>query len=243
MKLNEMTIAQRLTTVYEKIRLAEQQYGRKPGSVQLLAVSKTRPIRDIQEAQHAGQTAFGENYLQEALGKITALATPEANTPPHMPHQWHFIGPIQSNKTRDIAEHFNWVHSLERIKIAQRLSEQRPKHLPPLSVCLQINIDNETSKSGLLPSDALLLAQQIQELPQLKLRGLMAIPTPTTNFNLQRQSFRKLRELYEQLQQQEIPLDTLSMGMSNDLQAAIAEGATLVRIGTAIFGPRVKSAQ
>ena len=230
-----MTIAQCLATVHEQIRAAEKQYGREPDSVQLLAVSKTRPIEDLLEAQHAGQTAFGENYLQDALPKIAALTNPRP--------QWHFIGPIQSNKTRDIAEHFDWVHSIDRLKIARRLSKQRPENMPPLSICLQVNIDNEASKSGVLPDEVLALATEIQQLPNLRLRGLMAIPSATTDFEQQRRPFHHLRELYEQLQQQGIPLDTLSMGMSNDLEAAIAEGSTMVRIGTAIFGQRPKKAQ
>ena len=235
MKPSKMTISQRLAAVHEQIRAAEQQYGRKTGSVQLLAVSKTRPIEDLLEAQHAGQTAFGENYLQDALPKIVALAKLGSSPKP----QWHFIGPIQSNKTRDIAEYFDWVHSIDRLKIARRLNEQRPPNLPPLSICLQVNIDNETSKSGVLPGEVLGLATEIQQLPNLILRGLMAIPTATSDFEQQRRAFRHLRELYEQLQQQGIPLDTLSMGMTNDLEAAIAEGSTMVRIGTAIFGERL----
>lgn len=231
MKPSEMTIAQRLATVHEQIKAAEEKYGRKPGSVQLLAVSKTRPVEDLQEALDAGQIAFGENYLQDALPKIAALTDPRP--------EWHFIGPVQSNKTRDIAEHFDWIHSIDRIKIAHRLNEQRPASMPPLSVCLQVNIDNETSKSGVLASELLALANEIQTLPRLRLRGLMAIPMATTDFEQQRQAFRHLRKLFEQLQQQGIPLDTLSMGMSNDLEAAIAEGSTLVRIGTAIFGERL----
>lgn len=231
MNPSEMTIAQRLATVHEQIKAAELKFGRKPGSVQLLAVSKTRPIEDLQQAQQAGQTAFGENYLQDALPKIAALTDPKP--------EWHFIGPIQSNKTRDIAEHFDWVHSLDRLKIAQRLNEQRPDELPALSVCLQVNIDNEASKSGALPSEVLELAAKIHLLPKLRLRGLMAIPAATPDFAQQRQAFHQLRVLYEQLQQQGIPVDTLSMGMSNDLEAAIAEGSTMVRIGTAIFGKRL----
>lgn len=238
MKHSKMTIAQRLATIHQQIRAAEQQYGRKPGSVQLLAVSKTRPIEDLIKAQHAGQTAFGENYLQDALPKIAALANLKLDPKP----QWHFIGPIQSNKTRDIAKHFDWVHSVDRLKIAQRLSEQRPESMPALSICLQVNIDNETSKSGILPDEVLSLATEIQYLPKLKLRGLMAIPSATSDFERQRLAFRRLRELYERLQQQDISLDTLSMGMSNDLEAAIAEGSTMVRIGTAIFGERLARA-
>mgnify|MGYP001813472661 CR=1 FL=1 len=230
MKPAILTIEQRLQTVREQISSAEQRFERLAGSVQLLAVSKTRPADDILDAFHTGQTAFGENYLQEALGKIQQLA--EHNI------EWHFIGPIQSNKTRDIAQHFAWVHSVDRLKIAQRLSEQRPADLPPLSICLQVNIDNEASKSGVAPAEILNLARDIQQLPGLHLRGLMAIPTASTDFETQRDAFARLRKLYKQIQQAGIELDTLSMGMTNDLEAAIAEGSTMVRIGTAIFGPR-----
>ena len=230
MKPAILTIEQRLQTVREQISSTEQRFERPAGSVQLLAVSKTRPAGDILDVFRTGQTAFGENYLQEALEKIHQLAGHDI--------EWHFIGPIQSNKTRDIAQHFAWVHSVDRLKIAQRLSEQRPASLPPLNICLQVNIDNEASKSGVSPDEVLAIAQEIQQLPNLRLRGLMAIPTATHDFETQRNAFARLKKLYVQVQQNGIDLDTLSMGMSNDLTAAIAEGATIVRIGTAIFGPR-----
>jgi pyridoxal phosphate enzyme (YggS family) len=231
MKLGILTTTQRLKAVRQQISQAEQRFGRSAGSVQLLAVSKTRPAEDIREAYQAGQRAFGENYLQEALQKIQQLADTDI--------EWHFIGPIQSNKTRDIAQHFDWVHSVDRLKIARRLNEQRPESSAPLSICLQVNIDNEASKSGVKPQEALQIAKDIQNLPRLRLRGLMAIPSASADFEIQRAAFAKLRALYETIQQQGIELDTLSMGMSNDLKAAIAEGSTMVRIGTAIFGPRL----
>ncbi|MDZ7804809.1 YggS family pyridoxal phosphate-dependent enzyme [Thiohalophilus sp.] len=224
------SIAQRLETVRARITQAEQQAGRAPGSVRLLAVSKTRPIDDLRAALVAGQTCFGENYLQDALPKIAALADE--------PIEWHYIGPIQSNKTREIAEHFAWVHSVDRLKIARRLGEQRPAHLPPLNLCLQINTSGEASKSGIAPDEALELARALADLPHLQLRGLMTIPAPAEDFEQQRMPFRRLRELYDQLNGQGLALDTLSMGMTGDMEAAIAEGSTMVRIGTAIFGAR-----
>jgi len=196
----------------------------------VLAVSKTRPEADIRAAFGAGLTHFGENYLQEALPKMEALAD--------LPLQWHFIGPIQSNKTRSIASHFDWVHSIDREKIARRLSEQRPAHLPPLQVCLQVNVSGEATKAGADPAEIPELARALAALPRLRLRGLMAIPAPTEDAGEQRAAFRALRELFEALPPADPPADTLSMGMSADLEAAIAEGATLVRVGTAIFGPR-----
>lgn len=230
MNSNKLTIEQRLHAVLGHISQAEQRFTRTGGSVQLLAVSKTRPASDIREAWQVGQKMFGENYLQEALEKIEQLADCDI--------EWHFIGPIQSNKTREIAQNFSWVHSVDRLKIARRLSEQRPEHLPPLSICLQINIDNEATKSGVLATEAITLAKEIQALPNLHLRGLMAIPTASSDFETQRDAFKRVRVLFEQIQRSGINLDTLSMGMTNDLEAAIAEGATIVRIGTAIFGPR-----
>lgn len=224
------TIAQRLDTVRARITLAEKHAGRPPGSVQLLAVSKTRPAEEIRAALQAGQIRFGENYLQDALPKIEALAD---NT-----IEWHFIGPIQSNKTRDIALHFAWVHSVDRLKIARRLSEQRPEELPPLNICLQINISGEDSKSGVMPEEAGSLAQAISGLPRLRLRGLMTIPAVAADKARQRIPFSRMRDLYESLNQQGLQLDTLSMGMSNDFEVAIEEGATIVRVGSAIFGPR-----
>lgn len=208
--------------------------GRAPEQVQLLAVSKTFDAAAVAEAADAGQPAFGENYLQEALDKISSLETLR----PGNQVEWHFIGPIQSNKTRPIAEHFAWVHSVDRLKIAQRLSEQRPEHLPPLNVCLQINISGEASKSGALPAQAAALAATIAALPRLRLRGLMAIPEPAQSDAARRRPLREMRELMQALRAQGLDLDTLSMGMSDDLEAAVAEGATIVRIGTAIFGKR-----
>jgi hypothetical protein len=204
--------------------------GRAPGSVRLLAVSKTFPAAAVRAAYSAGQTAFGENYLQEALDKIAALAD--------LPLEWHFIGPIQSNKTRPIAEHFHWVHSVDRLKVAERLSAQRPPHLPPLNICLQVNVSGEVSKSGASPEDAPLLAQELSQLPRLRLRGLMAIPAPADDPSAQRAPFRQLHGLLDALNARGLQLDTLSMGMSHDFPAAIMEGATMVRIGTAIFGAR-----
>lgn len=196
----------------------------------LLAVSKTRPPEDIRAAYAAGLRDFGESYLQEAVGKIARLSD--------LPLTWHFIGPIQSNKTRLIAEHFQWVHSVDREKIARRLSEQRPEGLPPLQVCLQVNISGEENKSGCNPGDMAALATAVAALPGLTLRGLMAIPAATPVQSEQRAAFARLRSAFEELKPEFPSLDTLSMGMSGDLEAAIAEGATLVRVGTAIFGPR-----
>ena len=209
--------------------------ARRPAdSVTLLAVSKTFGADAVLAAAAAGQTAFGENYLQEALDKIAAvrLALPQASL------AWHFIGPIQSNKTRPIAEHFDWVHTVEREKIAARLSEQRPEGMPDINICLQVNISGEASKSGVAPDDLPALAHAVAKLPRLRLRGLMAIPEPQSEPALQRAAFAQLRELYEQLRAEGLPLDTLSMGMSADLQAAVLEGATIVRVGSAIFGAR-----
>lgn len=200
------------------------------GSVRLLAVSKTFPAAAVREAYAAGQTAFGENYLQEALDKIEALRD--------LPLEWHFIGPIQSNKTRPIAEHFAWVHSVDRLKIAERLSDQRPSGLPPLNVCLQVNVSGEASKSGVAPEEVEALALQVARLPNLKLRGLMSIPAPESGEAAQRLPFARMREIFQHLNRHGMALDTLSMGMSHDYPAAIMEGATIVRIGTAIFGQR-----
>jgi PLP dependent protein len=211
---------------------AARDAGRDPGSVMLLAVSKAHPAGALRAAFDAGQRAFGESYLQEALDKIAQLQA--------LPIDWHFIGPIQSNKTRPIAEHFNWVHGVDRLKIAQRLADARPDGLPPLNVCLQVNVSGEASKSGCAPEELPALAHAVATLPRLRLRGLMAIPEPTTDIALQRRRFRMLFELQQSLQQQGLSLDTLSMGMSDDYPSAIAEGATLVRIGTAIFGARQK---
>jgi len=204
--------------------------GRSGDGVCLLAVSKTFAAEAVREAYHGGQIAFGENYLQEALGKIEALRD--------LPLEWHFIGPIQSNKTRPIAEHFAWVHSVDRLKIAERLSAQRPAGLPPLNVCLEVNVSGEASKSGVAPAELLPLARAVAALPCIRLRGLMAIPAPAADEDAQRAPFAQMRRLLEDLQRQGLPLDTLSMGMSHDFAAAIREGATIVRVGTAIFGAR-----
>ena len=202
--------------------------------VQLLAVSKTFPAEAVLEAIAAGQRAFGENYLQEGVEKIADVARAQ----PDVPVEWHFIGPIQSNKTRPIATNFNWVHTVERLKIAQRLSEQRPPELGPLNICLQVNISGEATKSGATPDELPGLARQVAQLPNLRLRGLMAIPEPQTDPALQRAAFAKLRKLGEALRADGLPVDTLSMGMSGDMAAAILEGATIVRVGSAIFGTR-----
>jgi hypothetical protein len=222
-------ISERLEAVRARIALVEREAGRLPQSVQLIAVSKTQPASAISAAIAAGQHHFGENYLQEALTKQSELA----NMPDLV---WHFIGPIQSNKTAPIAAHFDWVHSVHRFKIAQRLSEQRPEGLAPLNICLQVNVSHEDSKSGVDLTELSGLAQAVAVLPRLHLRGLMAIPAPTADPASQRVPFRILRQALESLN---IPgLDTLSMGMSDDLEAAIQEGATFVRIGTAVFGHR-----
>ena len=223
-------IADNLQAVHSRIALAAAAAGRSPDTVRLLAVSKTWPLSCVLEAAEAGQRAFGENYVQEGIDKIAAITGRNL--------EWHFIGPLQSNKSRPVAEHFDWVHSIERLKIAERLSAQRPAYLPPLQVCLQINVSGEASKSGCAPDEALALCQSIAALPGLRLRGLMAIPEPTDDPVAQRLPFRQLREIYEHIRATGLPLDTLSMGMSHDLEAAIAEGATIVRIGTAIFGER-----
>jgi len=224
------TIALALQAVKERIAACAKAAHRAPQEIQLVAVSKTFPARKIDEAYRAGQTAFGENHAQEGFEKILALKS--------LPLEWHFIGPIQSNKTRVIAEHFSWVHSIERGKIAERLSQARPASLPPLQVCVQVNISGEASKSGVTPDELQPLAKYVQTLPRLQLRGLMAIPQLTADFELQRSRFRQLRELKDAFAAEGILLDTLSMGMSLDLEAAILEGATIVRVGTAIFGER-----
>ncbi|EJM96320.1 pyridoxal phosphate enzyme, YggS family [Pseudomonas sp. GM74] len=221
------TIADNILQVSSRIHAATRAANRAENSVRLLAVSKTKPAQDLREAYAAGLHDFGENYLQEALGKQVELAD--------LPLIWHFIGPIQSNKTRAIAEHFDWVHSVDRLKIAQRLSEQRPADLPPLNICIQVNVSGEASKSGCSPADLPALANAICALPRLKLRGLMAIPEPTEDRAAQDAAFATVQSLQASLN---LPLDTLSMGMSHDLESAIAQGATWVRIGTALFGAR-----
>ncbi|WP_025601592.1 YggS family pyridoxal phosphate-dependent enzyme [Burkholderia sp. WSM2230] len=221
-----------LEAVQQRIAMAAHVAGRDARSIALLAVSKTFPAEDVRAAHAAGQRAFGENYVQEALTKIEALGDLRASL------EWHFIGPLQSNKTRPVAEHFDWVHSVDRLKIAQRLSEQRPDKLPPLNVCLQVNISGEASKSGVSVEEAVQVAREIAALPRLRLRGLMAIPEPAGNIDEQRVPHRRLRELFGRLRGDGLQLDTLSMGMSSDLEAAVLEGATIVRVGTAIFGAR-----
>ncbi len=227
------TIPARLQATRQRLEQACMQAGRPVHSVTLLAVSKTQPAEAVREAHAAGQRAFGENYVQEALDKIAALADLRAEL------EWHLIGPLQSNKTRAVAEAFDWVHSIDRLKIAQRLSEQRPQELAPLQVCLQVNVSGEDSKSGVAPSEVLELARAVATLPRLRLRGLMSIPEPAEDLDAQRTPHRVLRELLERLRLEGLTgLDTLSMGMSADLEAAVQEGATVVRIGTAIFGRR-----
>ena len=221
------TIADNIGQVSQRIRAAADAVQRDANSIHLLAVSKTKPAQALREAYAAGLRDFGENYLQEALGKQAELTD--------LPLSWHFIGPIQSNKTRAIAENFAWVHSVDRLKIAQRLSEQRPADLPPLNICIQVNVSGEASKSGCTPADLPALARAISALPRLKLRGLMAIPEPTEDRTEQDAAFAAVRDLQASLN---LPLDTLSMGMSHDLESAIAQGATWVRIGTALFGAR-----
>ena len=223
----------RLSAVRERIGAACSAASRAPDSVRLLAVSKTFGVDAVREAAAAGQREFGENYVQEALDKIEATRD--------LGLRWHFIGPIQSNKTRAIAERFDWVHSVDREKIARRLSEQRPNGMTPLNVCIEVNVSGEATKSGVAPAEVPALARQMAGLPRLKLRGLMAIPEPTNDMALQRRRFAELRGMKDALAREGIVLDTLSMGMSADLEAAIAEGATIVRIGTAIFGERKKA--
>ena len=224
------TISSALQAVKQRIAAAAHEAGRAPEGIALLAVSKTFPAQAVREAWQAGQRAFGESYVQEAVDKIAALDD--------LPLEWHFIGPLQSNKTRPVAERFAWVHGVERLKIAERLSAQRPAGMPDLQVCLQVNVSGEASKSGVAPQEVAALAQAVRALPRLKLRGLMAIPEATHDRALQHRRFAQLRGLLEQLNAQGYALDTLSMGMSDDLEAAVAEGATLVRVGSAIFGAR-----
>lgn len=226
------TITQNFYKIQSQIRHAEIACGRKKGSVKLLAVSKTKPAKDIAQLYQAGQRHFGENYLQEALEKQRQLAAFNIS--------WHFIGPIQSNKTKAIANHFNWVHSVERLKIAKRLSEQRSDYLPPLNLCLQVNISHEDSKSGITLDELSRLVTEINALKNIRLRGVMAIPAPVSDYELQREPYHKLYQAVAALKQPQ--LDTFSFGMTGDLKAAIAEGATIVRIGTALFGQREKRA-
>jgi len=251
-----MLIQERLREVYERVRRAAQACDRSPAEISVLAVSKTFPPQAVTDAMQCGQRAFGENYAREGIDKMQAVAgllaiphasaanrggvavSPEDWKRLHGPPEWHFIGPIQSNKTRAIAEHFDWVHSVDRWQIAQRLSEQRPPDLVALQVCIQVNISGEQTKSGVDPPAVGDLARRILELPRVQLRGLMAIPEPSSDPQQQRLRFRALRELKDALAGAGVALDTLSMGMSDDLEAAVAEGATIVRIGRAIFGER-----
>lgn len=229
------TISKALQAVQTRILRAATQCGRAPDSIHLIAVSKKVQAETLRSAFEAGQRAFGESYVQEALPKIAALKD--------LAITWHFIGPLQSNKTKLVAENFAWVHSVERIKVAQRLSEQRPAHLPSLNLCLQVNVSGEASKAGVTPAEIHALAQAVSTLPKVKLRGLMAIPEPTQDLAQQHTQLRLLRNLRDQLNAQGFNLDTLSMGMSDDLEAAIAEGATQLRVGSAIFGARIKTEQ
>ena len=229
------TIADNLQAVRDRITRAARAAGREAEKITLLAVSKTHPAQRVLEAVGAGQRAFGENYVQEAVLKMDAIA---AASDPRVALEWHLIGPLQSNKTRTVAERFDWVQTIDREKIAERLSAQRAETRAPLNVLVQVNVSGEASKSGVAPESALALARAIARLPRLRLRGLMAIPEPTDDAALQRSRFRLLRELLEAAREGGLALDTLSMGMSDDMEAAIAEGATMVRIGTAIFGAR-----
>lgn len=223
------TLEQNWRQVLTRLQDAASRYGRPTPT--LLAVSKTHPAAAIRTLFNLGQRAFGESYWQEAQGKLADLAD--------LPIDWHFIGPLQSNKTRPIAEHFHWVHGVDRDKIARRLSEQRPAHLPPLNICLQVNLDDEASKSGVAPDEILALALAVKDLPRLQLRGLMCIPEPRDSIDAQRATFARMGALLHQLKDAGISgLDTLSMGMSDDMEAAVAEGSTIVRVGTAIFGVR-----
>lgn len=224
-----MEIAHRLIAVRTRIAQACVDAGRAPESVRLVAVSKGHEALAIEQALSAGQLEFGESYVQEALPKLEKI--------PREGLTWHFIGPLQSNKTRAVAENFDWAHGVDRLKIAERLAEQRPAHLPPLNVCVQVNLSGQASKSGCAPDDVLALCGAVAPLARLRLRGLMAIPDPERSDALE--PFRQLRQLFEAARASGIVLDTLSAGMSDDLEAAIAEGATLVRIGTSIFGPRL----
>ena len=227
------TISANLQAVIARIEAAARRFGRHPDGISLLAVSKTWQASEVREAAFSGQRLFGENYVQEGVTKVKLLES--------LGLEWHFIGPLQSNKSRPVAEAFDWVHSVDRLKIAERLSEQRPENRPALQVCIQVNVSGEQTKSGVSLDEAAALAHRVAELPKLRLRGLMAIPEPVEDFDAQRIAFRRLREAFEQLNKEGLSLDTLSMGMSYDLEAAIAEGATMVRVGTAIFGERNKA--
>ena len=228
--MNEQQLSDNISKLLQRVRLAAEKSQRHSSDIVVLAVSKSRPAEEIRAAFARGLEQFGESYLQEAVEKIEALRD--------LAITWHFIGPIQSNKTRPIATHFDWVHSVDRARVAKRLSDQRPEELPPLQVCLQVNISGEITKSGVALADLPALASEVASLPRLQLRGLMAIPAPTDDERLQRQSFAALRRAMESLREVAPGMDTLSMGMSDDLEAAIAEGSTLIRVGTALFGPR-----
>lgn len=228
------SIQQNLEHITSQIENAQQKCGRPRSSVQLLAVSKTKPVEAILEAAQAGQRAFGENYVQEGCDKVQFFAEHH----PELDLEWHFIGPLQSNKTRQIAEHFDWMHTIDRAKIAQRLNEQRPAHLPPLQVLIQVNTSGEASKSGISENDLFTLAELISGLPNLTLRGLMSIPENVSDYPSQLAAFRQLAALKDRLAEKYDGIDTLSMGMSGDMEAAIEAGSTIVRIGTAIFGQR-----
>ncbi len=224
-------IEKNLAGIHQQIEQTAIDYNRPAGDITLLAVSKKKPASDIRLAYQSGQVDFGENYLQEAQLKIAELTDLDI--------VWHFIGPIQSNKTKSLATSFDWVHCVDRVKIAQRLNDQRPESMPPLNICIQVNVDLETSKSGVIPAEVMGLAEGLRNMPNIRLRGLMAIPAQRVDFESQRKPFKLLASLLEDLQQQDFECDTLSMGMSHDMQAAIAEGSTLLRIGTAIFGERI----
>jgi PLP dependent protein len=226
------TILENLLQLGARINRACSQHGRESHSVALLAVSKTFPADAVREAFHAGLRSFGENYVQEGVEKIAALADLREQI------TWHLIGPLQSNKTRVVAENFDWVQTIDRLKIAERLSEQRPAHLKPLQVCIQVNTSGEASKSGVLPHEAFELAQAVSRLPRLTLRGIMALPAPSGDEAAQRAALRKVKEIYDRLIESGLTLDTLSMGMSNDLEAAVVEGSSMLRVGTALFGNR-----
>ena len=230
MTTNQKQLQIQLQSVHARVAAACQAAGRAASEVTLLAVSKTVDPEVVTQAFEAGQRAFGENYIQEAVEKIIQLR--------HLPLQWHCIGPIQSNKTRLVAEHFDWVQTLDRLKIAQRLSEQRPAGRPPLQVCIQVNVDGGASKSGVSPGEALALAQRVAELPNLRLRGIMSIPEPAPDFVAACALFARVRAVFDALNAEGLALDTLSMGMSADMEAAIQSGSTMVRVGTAIFGGR-----
>jgi len=228
------TIEHNLQSQHLRIREACQRFGRDPASVQLLAVSKTFGPDAVAQAVAAGQRCFGENYVQEGVDKILSLRASH----PDVALAWHCIGPLQANKTRPVAEYFDWVHTIDRLKIAQRLSDQRPAHLPPLQVCLQVNVDGGANKSGVAPDEVAALAQAVAQLPRLTLRGLMCIPEPTSDFEAAKSIFESARDVFDAVNASGLSLDVLSMGMSDDLEAAVAAGSTIVRVGRGVFGHR-----